>query len=70
MRGVMSSARPSAPPQDSPEVAALRKRIRGEPLTDEELGLLARSTRKPVEGVTFTQAQVTALLAARARVEE
>ncbi len=51
---------------DSPEVAALRKKIRGESLTDEERELLARVSRKPSgAGVPLTQEQVEALLAAR-----
>jgi hypothetical protein len=67
----MSAARPApVTPADGPEVAAFRKRARGEPLTDVERALLATATRKPDPGVTFTQEQVTALLAARERGDE
>jgi hypothetical protein len=53
---------------EQPEVAALKKKIRGEPLTEEETALLANATRKPAAGaVTFSQEQVSALLAERAR---
>lgn len=55
----------SAPPRKAS--TAPRKKIRGEPLTDEDRVRLASDTRKPGPGVTFTQEQVTALLAARAR---
>jgi hypothetical protein len=66
----MSSAPAPDPNLEQLEVAALRKKIRGEPLTDAEVTLLASATRKPAAGVTFTQEQVTALLAARARADE
>jgi hypothetical protein len=47
----------------SAEVAALRKKIRGEPLTDEETALLARASRKPSgPGTPITGEQMTALL--------
>lgn len=36
--------------EDSPEVASMRKRIRGEALTPAEEAILARSSRKPPEG--------------------
>jgi hypothetical protein len=66
----VSAGRPSpVTPPDSPEVAAFRKKARGEPLTDAERALLANATRKPLPGVTFTQEQVSALLAARERDE-
>jgi hypothetical protein len=53
---------------DSPEVAALRKKIRGEALSDEELALLARVSRKPtVGGAPLTQEQIEALLYERTR---
>jgi hypothetical protein len=52
---------------DSPEVAALRKKIRGESLTDEEAELLARVSRKPAGlDAPLTHEQVESLLAARA----
>jgi hypothetical protein len=66
----MSNATAPDSKSEQPEVAALRKKIRGEPLTDEDRALLASATRKPGSGVTFTQEQVTALLAARARSDE
>jgi hypothetical protein len=66
----MSAARPAQVAPDSPEVAAFRKKARGEALTDAERDRLANATRKPAPGVTFTQEQVTALLAARERGDE
>jgi hypothetical protein len=66
----MSSALASGSKTEQPEVAALRKKIRGEPLTEQERALLASATRKPGTGVTFAQEQVTALLGARARDDE
>jgi hypothetical protein len=52
--------------KDSPQVAALRKKARGEPLTDEENRLLTASARKASEpGVAH--AQVEAELAERQR---
>jgi hypothetical protein len=51
---------------DSPEVVALRKKIRGQPLSDTERATLEPTYRKPPPGtVTFSQEQVTALLAER-----
>jgi hypothetical protein len=53
---------------DSPEVAALRKKARGEALTDAERALLARVARKPSGGGTpISQEQMTALLDERKR---
>jgi hypothetical protein len=53
---------------DSPEVAALRKMIRGDALTDEERALLARVSRKPPgSGEPLSQEQLEALLSERAR---
>jgi hypothetical protein len=53
---------------DQPEVAALRKKIRGEPLTEEERRLLESTYRKPSQpGPSITQEQMTAILAERAR---
>jgi hypothetical protein len=53
---------------DSPEVAALRKKIRGEPLTDDERQLLARQSREPTgASEAITQEQLSALLAERMR---
>jgi hypothetical protein len=55
---------------DSPEVAALRKMIRGGALTDEERALLARLSRKPTAGgEPLTEEQIEALLSERARVD-
>jgi hypothetical protein len=66
--GMSQSARKQ---DDSPEVAALRKKIRGEALTDDERACLMRVSRKPPEvGVPLTQEQVEALLAERARARE
>jgi hypothetical protein len=56
---------------DQPEVAALRKKIRGEKLTPEEEALLAGRCRKAPEGiVTLSLEQVTALLEERRRQGE
>jgi hypothetical protein len=52
--------------KDSAQVAALRKRARGEPLTDEENRLLASASRKPI-GAGIAHAQVEAELAERQR---
>jgi hypothetical protein len=50
------------------EVAALRKKIRGEALTDEERALLASVSRTPNgSGEPLTQEQLSALLSERAR---
>jgi hypothetical protein len=61
----------SHPPRrhdDSPEVAALRKKIRGEALTEEERALLASVSRKPsASGDALTQEQLSALLSERSR---
>ncbi len=54
--------------KDSPEVAALRKSIRGEPLTDEERALLATATRKP-PGPGVPHAEVMRMLEERKRRE-
>jgi hypothetical protein len=43
-------SQPAREHNDSPEVAALRKMIRGGALTDEERALLARVSRKPTGG--------------------
>jgi hypothetical protein len=54
---------------DSPEVAALRKMIRGDALSDEERMILARVSRKPDGGgEPLTQEQLEALLSERARL--
>jgi hypothetical protein len=53
---------------DSPEVAALRKMIRGDVLSDEERALLARVSRNPSgSGEPLTQEQLETLLLERAR---
>ena len=52
--------------KDSPQVGALRKRARGEPLTDEENRLLSTASREPV-GPGVAHAQVEAELAERQR---
>jgi hypothetical protein len=64
----MSNAPTPAPKGDQLEVAALRKRIRGEALTDDERGLLARASRRPTGGGTpISQEQMTSLLEERRR---
>jgi hypothetical protein len=64
----MSNARAPETEGEQPEVAALRKKIRGEPLTDAERQLLARVSRKPSEsGTPISQAQMTGLLDERKR---
>jgi hypothetical protein len=64
----MSTASAPDPESEQPEVAALRKKIRGETLTDEDHRLLARISRKPdSSGVPISQEQMTALLAERKR---
>ena len=56
--------------EDPPEVAALRKMIRGGALTAEERALLDRVSRKPTDsGEPLTQEQIEALLAERARAD-
>jgi hypothetical protein len=60
----------SAGRPEQPEVRALRKMIRGEPMTDEERATLTRVGRKPAPGPTFSHEQVQALLAERARSGE
>jgi hypothetical protein len=51
---------------DSPEVAALRKRIRGETVTAEESARLASATRKP-EGSSVPHARIEELVEERRR---
>ncbi len=64
----MSSAPAPGSKGEQPEVAALRKKIRGQPLTDEERQLLDRVSRTPTSGgVPISQEQMTALLAERKR---
>jgi len=66
----MSSARAPGDHTEQPEVAALRKKIRGEPLTDGEQQLLARVSRTPGAsggGTPISQEQMTALLDERKR---
>jgi hypothetical protein len=64
----MGNAPAPDPKSEHPEVAALRKKIRGEPLTDEDRQLLARMSRRPTSGgVPISQEQMTALLAERKR---
>jgi hypothetical protein len=64
----MSASQPSAGNPEQPEVTALRKKIRGEPLTEEEHRLLAQASRKPNRGgVPISQEQMTALLEERRR---
>jgi hypothetical protein len=55
--------------KDSPEVAALRKKIRGEVLTNEEQALLATATRKP-SGPTVPHVEVMRMLEERKRLGE
>jgi hypothetical protein len=52
---------------DAPEVAALRKKIRGETLTDEERTLLAHTTRAPTGAGAVPHEAVEALLEERRR---
>jgi hypothetical protein len=52
---------------DSPEVAALRKKARGDALTDAERALLANATRKPDGAGAVPHADVEALLEERRR---
>jgi hypothetical protein len=64
----MSNARAPETGGEQPEVAALRKKIRGEPLTDVERQLLARVSRNPGEGGTpISQEQMAGLLDERKR---
>ena len=55
-------------PGDSTEVAALRKKMRGEPLTAEEQALLARATRKPTGEGAVPQETIEAMLEERRRL--
>jgi hypothetical protein len=55
-------------PGDSPELAALRKKIRGEPLTPEEQALLARATRKPSGEGGVPHETIEAMLEERRRL--
>jgi hypothetical protein len=62
------SAQHSAPKHDdSPEVAALRKKARGQPLSDAERALLASATRKPTAGPTVPHETVESMLEQRRR---
>jgi hypothetical protein len=62
------SARHAAPKHDdSPEVAALRKKARGQPLSDAERALLANATRKPAGGPTVPHETVESMLEQRRR---
>jgi hypothetical protein len=64
----MSNAPAPDPKSEQPEVVALRKKLRGEPLTDEDRQLLARVSRRPAGGgVPISQEQMTELLAERKR---
>jgi hypothetical protein len=63
---LVSAPQPSRKPTEAPEVEALRKKIRGEPLNDEERALLARATRKP-SGPGIPHATIEAELAERQR---
>ncbi len=62
----MSASRPAPTQEDSPEVAALRKRIRGQPLTPDEEATLTRASRRP-EGPTVPHEAVMRELAERER---
>jgi hypothetical protein len=53
--------------EDAPEVAALRKKIRGETLTDEERAILVHTTRKPTGTGAVSHAAVEAELEERKR---
>ena len=59
-------AEPARKHDDSPEVAALRKKLRGETLTAAEEALLAQRYRKP-EGPTTPHEEVMRELADRQR---
>jgi len=62
------ASEPARKHEDSPEVAALRKKIRGEPLTEIERAILEATYRTPSgPGTPISQEQMTALLAERAR---
>jgi hypothetical protein len=64
----MSNARAPETGGEQPEVAALRKKLRGESLTDLERQLLVRATRKPnSSGTPLSQEQMTGLLDERKR---
>jgi hypothetical protein len=66
----MSAARPAQVAPDSPEVAAFRKKARGEPLTDAERELLANATRKPDPAArTVPHERIEAMLEERRRRE-
>jgi hypothetical protein len=66
----MSAARPAQVAPDSPEVAAFRKKARGEPLADAERDLLANATRKPAPGArTVPHEKIEELLEERRRRE-
>jgi hypothetical protein len=65
----MSVAQSPRQQEDSPEVAALRKKARGEPLTEAERTLLATATRKPSPGPTVSHEQIEAMLDERRRRE-
>jgi hypothetical protein len=61
------SAKPKpGEPEDTPEVAALRKYMRGETLTAAELALVERRRRAP-KGPTVPHGEVERLLAERLR---
>jgi len=65
----MSVARSPQQEEDSPEMAALRKKARGEPLTEAERTLVATATRKPSPGPTVSHDQIEAMLEERRRRE-
>jgi hypothetical protein len=65
----MSVAHSPQEQEDSPEVAALRKKARGEPLTEAEGALIASATRKPSPGPTVSHDQIEAMLEERRRRE-
>jgi hypothetical protein len=60
------SAKPRPSQNDLPEVAALRKFTRGEPLTDTEKAILESRSRAPT-GTTVPHAEVELLLTERLR---
>ena len=62
----MSASQPIRKPDDAPEVAALREKALGEPLTDADRALLAAATRKPARR-GIAHADVEADLAERTR---
>ena len=68
--GILTTISQPAEKLEAPEVVALRKQVRGEPLSDAERALLAKATRKPAPGQTVAHADVMRELAERERRAE